>query len=62
QSNPFISKELASKVEMIHTQDYIKMEEAATEAIKRKESSIYLGMDILKNGADALISNPFGSN
>lgn len=56
KATPFISKELASKVEMIHTQDYIKMEEAATEAIKRKESSIYLGMDILKNGADALIS------
>lgn len=43
-------------MEMIHTQDYIKMEEAATDMIKRKESSIYLGMDILKNGADALIS------
>ncbi|GAA8166877.1 phosphate acyltransferase [Helicobacter pylori] len=56
KATPFISKELASKVEMIHTQDYIKMDEAATEAIKRKESSIYLGMDILKNGADALIS------
>ncbi|WP_104748520.1 phosphate acyltransferase PlsX [Helicobacter cetorum] len=56
KATPFISKKLASKVDMIHTEDYIKMEEAATEAIKRKESSIYLAMDILKNGADALIS------
>lgn len=57
KAKAFISKDLASKVEVIDCPDYIRMEEQATEALKRKEASIFVGMDILKNnGADALVS------
>ncbi|WP_104695319.1 phosphate acyltransferase PlsX [Helicobacter salomonis] len=56
KAKAFISKDLASKVELIHCPDYIRMEEHATDALKRKESSIFVAMDILKNGADALVS------
>ncbi len=56
KAKAFISKDLASKVELIHCPDYIHMEEHATDALKRKESSIFVAMDILKNGADALVS------
>ncbi|CRF46706.1 phosphate acyltransferase PlsX [Helicobacter heilmannii] len=56
KAKAFISKDLASKVEVIDCPDFIRMEEQATEALKRKEASIFVGMDILKNGADALVS------
>ncbi|WP_104710335.1 phosphate acyltransferase PlsX [Helicobacter felis] len=56
KAKAFISKDLAPKVEIIDCPDYIRMEEHATDALKRKESSIFVGMDILKNGADALVS------
>ncbi|BDQ28759.1 phosphate acyltransferase PlsX [Helicobacter ailurogastricus] len=56
QAKAFISKDLASKVEVIDCPDFIRMDEQATDALKRKESSIFVGMDILKNGADALVS------
>ncbi|WP_104758774.1 phosphate acyltransferase PlsX [Helicobacter bizzozeronii] len=56
KAKALISKDLASKVEIIDCPDYIRMEEQATDALKRKEASIFVGMDILKNGADALVS------
>ncbi|WP_104749662.1 phosphate acyltransferase PlsX [Helicobacter cynogastricus] len=56
KAKTFISKDLAPKVEIIDCPDYIRMEEHATDALKRKKSSIFVGMDILKNGADALVS------
>lgn len=57
QIRSFIPNHYLSRIQIIHTQDYIKMDEQASSAIKRTESSIYLGMDILKqDGADALVS------
>lgn len=56
KAKTLISKDLASKVELVHCPDYIRMDEQATDALKRKEASIFVGMDILKNGADALVS------
>ena len=44
-------------IEIIHCDDYIRMEEQASVAARRKESSIYVAMELLKNNqADALIS------
>ncbi len=46
-----------NKVSFINSSDYIKMEESATDAFKRKESSIYKAIELVKNGeADAVVS------
>lgn len=53
----FIPQELKSKIQIIHCNDYIRMEEHASSATKRKESSIYVGMELVRNGeADAIVS------
>lgn len=53
----FIPQELKSKIQIIHCDDYIRMEEHASSAAKRKESSIYVGMELVKNNeADAIVS------
>lgn len=41
--------ELKSKSLLVECSDYIKMEESATEVLKRKDSSIYKCMEMLKN-------------
>ena len=38
-----------SKVRFINSEDIIKMDESATEALKRKESTIYKSIELLKN-------------
>ncbi|MDU7693495.1 MAG: phosphate acyltransferase PlsX [Helicobacter sp.] len=44
-------------IEIMHADDFIKMDESAANAIKRKDSSIYQGMQMLKEQkAHALIS------
>ncbi|PAF47149.1 phosphate acyltransferase [Helicobacter sp. 12S02634-8] len=54
---PFISSALAKKVEIAHCADFIKMEESAAVAAKRKDSSIYVGSELLRESrADALVS------
>ncbi|PAF43753.1 phosphate acyltransferase PlsX [Helicobacter sp. 11S03491-1] len=54
---PLISKDIASKVQIVHCLDYIKMEESASVAAKRKDSSIYQGMELVRNSqADAIVS------
>lgn len=54
---PLISQDIASKVHIVHCSDYIRMEEAASIAAKRKESSIYVGTEIVKNNeAEAIVS------
>lgn len=55
---PLVPSELLnSKIDVIDCTDYIRMEEQASGAIKRQESSIYIGMELLKNNqADALVS------
>lgn len=53
----FIPQEFKSRIEVIHCSDFISMHEHASSATKRKESSIYVGMELLKEGkADAIVS------
>lgn len=53
----FIPQEFKSKIQVIHCSDYIRMEEHASSSAKRKESSIYVGMELVKEGeADAIVS------
>lgn len=45
------------RVKVVHCSDYIRMAESATDALKRKESSIYIATDLVREGkADALVS------
>ncbi len=46
---PLIPKEFLNKVRFINSEDVIKMEESATEALKRKESTIYKSIELLRN-------------
>jgi len=57
QIKPLIPASLTEKVRFINSKDVIKMEESATEALKRKESTIYKSIELLKNGSvDAVVS------
>jgi len=54
---PLMPKNLHKKVRFINSEDYIKMEESATEALKRKDSTIYKSIELLKKGeVDAVVS------
>lgn len=54
---PLIPIDLQNKIEVVHCDDFIAMEDSATSALKRKESSIYVAMEMLKNGdVDAVVS------
>jgi len=54
---PLVPKNLHNKVRFINSEDFIRMDESATEALKRKESTIYKSIDLLKNGeVDAVVS------
>lgn len=47
----------SERVEVVHCSDYIRMEESATDALKRKDSSIYIATDLVRESkADALVS------
>jgi glycerol-3-phosphate acyltransferase PlsX len=48
QIKPLIPKNLYSKVRFINSEDVISMEESATDAIKRKDSTIYKSIELLK--------------
>ncbi|MCK9161720.1 MAG: phosphate acyltransferase PlsX [Arcobacter butzleri] len=53
----FIPKTLMSRVEFLEASDVIDMKDGATDALKRKESSIYKAVDLVKEGsADAVVS------
>lgn len=57
QIKPLIPSSLSSKVELVHCTDFIKMEEQASVAIKRQGSSIFLGIELVRqNQADAIVS------
>ena len=57
QITPLIPAMLQERVEIIHCTDYIRMEESASSATKRPDSSIYKATELLKKGqVDALIS------
>jgi len=53
----YLPKKLHDKVSFINSSDYIKMDEHATDALRRKESSIYKAIDLVRNNeADAVVS------
>lgn len=52
-----IPKKLAQYIEIVDTKDLFGMEESATEVLKRKDSSIYKAIDLVREGrADAVVS------
>ncbi len=54
---PLVPSNISDKVRFINSEDYIKMEESATEALKRKQSTIYKSIELLKAGeVDAVVS------
>jgi len=54
---PLVPKEFLDKVRFINSEDVIQMNESATEALKRKESTIYKSIELLKNNeVDAVVS------
>jgi len=53
----YLPNKFHNKVSFINSSDYIKMEEHATDALRRKESSIYKAIDLVrKKEADAVVS------
>ena len=53
----YLPNNLYDKVSFINSSDYIKMDEHATDALRRKESSIYKAIDLVRNKeADAVVS------
>ncbi|WP_394977630.1 phosphate acyltransferase PlsX [uncultured Helicobacter sp.] len=55
--SPLLPSELVSRVQIVHCLDYVKMEESATNASKRKETSIFVATELVREGkADALVS------
>lgn len=54
---PLIPQSLLSRIEILHTDDVISMSDSATEALKRKESTIYKAIELVRNNeADAVVS------
>jgi glycerol-3-phosphate acyltransferase PlsX len=57
QIKSLVPKNLLEKVRFINSEDVIGMHENATEAVKRKESTIYKSIELLKNNeVDAVVS------
>lgn len=54
---PLIPQNFLSKIEILDTDDVISMSDSATDALKRKESTIYKAIELVRNGeADAIVS------
>jgi len=54
---PLLPKRYRDKVLIVEADDVIAMSDAATDAIKRKESTIYKAVELVKNGeADGVVS------
>ncbi len=54
---PLIPRSLDDRIEILDTNDIISMHDSATDALKRKESTIYKAIDLVKEGqADAVVS------
>jgi len=52
-----LPKGYKNKISIIDTDDVISMSDAATDALKRKQSSIYMAVDLVKKGeADGVVS------
>lgn len=55
--NLLIPAHYKSRIEILDTHDVISMHDSATDALKRKESTIYKAVELVKNGeANALVS------
>jgi glycerol-3-phosphate acyltransferase PlsX len=53
----YLPKKYETKVSFINSSDYIKMDEHATDALRRRESSIYKAIELVRNKeADAVVS------
>jgi glycerol-3-phosphate acyltransferase PlsX len=53
----YLSPEFSHRYSIIEAEDVIAMEDSATDVFKRKESSIYKAIDLVKNGeANAVVS------
>ncbi len=54
---PLLPKSYRDKILIVEADDVISMSDAATDAIKRKESTIYKAVELVKNGeADGVVS------
>ena len=54
---PLLPKRYRDKISIVDTDDVIAMSDAATDAIKRKDSTIYKAVEMVKNGeADGVVS------
>jgi len=54
---PLLPKSYRDKISIVEADDVISMSDAATDAIKRKDSTIYKAMELVKNGeADGVVS------
>ena len=54
---PLLQKRYRDKISLVSSDDVISMSDAATDAVKRKESTIYKAIDLVKNGeADGVVS------
>ncbi len=54
---PLLPKRYRDKISIVECDDVISMSDAATDAIKRKESTIYKAVDLVKRGeADGIVS------
>jgi phosphate acyltransferase len=54
---PLLPKRYRAKISIVEADDVISMSDAATDAVKRKESTIYKAIDLVKQGeADGVVS------
>ncbi|MEA1982676.1 MAG: phosphate acyltransferase PlsX [Campylobacterota bacterium] len=54
---PLLPKRYRDKISIVETDDVISMSDAATDAIKRKDSTIYKAIEMVRNGeADGVVS------
>ncbi|MBT5933995.1 phosphate acyltransferase PlsX [Sulfurimonas sp.] len=54
---PLLPKRYRDKISIVDTDDVISMSDAATDAVKRKQSTIYMAVDLVKTGqADGVVS------
>ncbi len=54
---PLLPKRYRDKISIVEADDVISMEDAATDAVKRKESTIYKAIELVKDGeADGVVS------
>ena len=53
---PLIPQIFLSRIEILDTEDVISMSDSATDALKRKESTIYKAIELVREGnADAVL-------